>query len=157
MPTLLDETVSRLANAPAHLSLTQIAKEAGLQLSWLSDFARGRINDPGVTKVQALHDYLGSVSVYAPETLPALKYKDIPEVPHLGAVYEYWSKGVCVYIGQTGKLGCRLREHARWKELYSHSKLEIRITYVDGNAAKRLVIEAQKIKAYQPLLNKRGK
>ena len=36
----------------------EIALAAGVDYEWLAKFSQGRIFDPGVRKVQALHDFL---------------------------------------------------------------------------------------------------
>lgn len=35
-----------------------ICRETGLDYSWLSKLAQGRIRDPGVRRIQRLHDHL---------------------------------------------------------------------------------------------------
>jgi len=56
MSDLLSNTVHLLsvADEPRHV----IAKNAGVGYEWLAKFAQGRIPDPGVSRVQRLHDYL---------------------------------------------------------------------------------------------------
>lgn len=39
-------------------SIRQLAKDAGVGQRWLSDLVSGRFDDPGVKKIQRLHDYL---------------------------------------------------------------------------------------------------
>lgn len=56
--TLLDKTVALLAARPRTLTLAAIAAAAGVEKEWLAKFSKGVIADPGVRKVQALHDYL---------------------------------------------------------------------------------------------------
>lgn len=58
MPTLLDTTILLLRQRPASLELKKIAGDLEIPISWLSQFNRGLIDDPGVKRIQALHDYL---------------------------------------------------------------------------------------------------
>lgn len=62
MPTnLYDETLKLLKNRPVHLELKVIADDLGdkvLSYSWLCQFLRGKIPEPGYFKLQKLHDYL---------------------------------------------------------------------------------------------------
>ena len=51
------DTTRRLLAARKQ-SLPKIAASTGLDFEWLSKMSQGRINDPGVQKVQKLHDYL---------------------------------------------------------------------------------------------------
>lgn len=61
MPTLLlDDTITLLKQRPAYLELKQIASDLNIPISWLSQFNRGLIDDPGVKRIQALHDYLAN-------------------------------------------------------------------------------------------------
>lgn len=55
--SLLDKTRELVRNREG-LTLRQIAEGADVDFEWLSKFARGEINDPGVRKVQAVHDFL---------------------------------------------------------------------------------------------------
>jgi transcriptional regulator with XRE-family HTH domain len=41
-------------------SLRRIADESGLGFEWVSNVNQGRVMDPGVKKIQILHDYLVS-------------------------------------------------------------------------------------------------
>ena len=60
MTDLFETTKQLLAEAsePRHL----ISKHSGVGYEWLAKFAQGRMKDPGVHKVQKLHDYLSSQS-----------------------------------------------------------------------------------------------
>lgn len=56
--SLLDRTKKLLADR-GELSLRQIADGAGVGHEWLRSFAYGdRIKDPGVTRLEKLHNYL---------------------------------------------------------------------------------------------------
>jgi len=54
--TLLDLTKRLLKDSP--LTLREISVGADVGYEWLSKFAQGRIDNPGVKTVQNLHDYL---------------------------------------------------------------------------------------------------
>ena len=54
----LEETRALLRKAPREITLTRIAHDTGLQLTWLSAFERGKMIDPGIRKVQKLYNYL---------------------------------------------------------------------------------------------------
>jgi transcriptional regulator with XRE-family HTH domain len=55
--TLLD---SVLAGLQAHKGKwPDLAREAGVDYSWLTKLAQGRINDPGIQKIQRLADAMG--------------------------------------------------------------------------------------------------
>lgn len=54
--TLLEETI-QLARASSE-SANQIAKNCGLKPRWLYRLLDGDYTDPGVNKIQRLHDYL---------------------------------------------------------------------------------------------------
>lgn len=60
MTNWLEETQALLSAVPRSVTLSQIAAEADLQLSWLSAFQAGKIEEPGIKKVQKLYDYLTS-------------------------------------------------------------------------------------------------
>lgn len=53
---LLDTTI-RLLNA-SDKTLQQIANDTGLKQRWLYNLAAGKMKDPGVTKIELLHNYL---------------------------------------------------------------------------------------------------
>jgi hypothetical protein len=40
------------------MTLRELAEGAGVDFEWLSKFSRGEITDPGVSKVQRVHDFL---------------------------------------------------------------------------------------------------
>lgn len=63
--TLLDQTLELLANRPKDLTLRQIAEGAKVDFEWLSKFSRELIDDPGVKKVQAVHDFMSSCRLAA--------------------------------------------------------------------------------------------
>ncbi len=54
--SLLTKTRNRLICSDK--SYLQIYRDTGLTPNWLSMLAQGKIEDPGVNKVQKLHEYL---------------------------------------------------------------------------------------------------
>lgn len=54
--SLLEQTKTLLQTR--RQTLNQIATGANVDYSWLAKFSQGRIPDPSVRKVQAVHDYL---------------------------------------------------------------------------------------------------
>jgi len=55
---LLEQTLDMLANESR--SREEIARDTGLGKEWLSKLSRGLITDPGVSKIERLHEYLKS-------------------------------------------------------------------------------------------------
>lgn len=60
---LLSTTKTLLAQSPETQRI--IAANSGVGYQWLAKFSQGRISDPGVSKVQQLHDYLSAKSQQA--------------------------------------------------------------------------------------------
>lgn len=58
MNTQLLDTAIELVRARGEMTLRQVADGAGVDFEWLSKFSRGEIADPGVQKVQRVHDFL---------------------------------------------------------------------------------------------------
>lgn len=56
--TLRDETRTMLNNRPAHLTIDEIAIKVDVSPQWLRLLARGKIDDPGVIKIQTLYQFL---------------------------------------------------------------------------------------------------
>lgn len=56
--TWLHTTRQLLANRPRKLTLRKLARESGLPLWWLLDFSRGNTDNPGIARVNQLHDHL---------------------------------------------------------------------------------------------------
>lgn len=52
--TMYEETLALLQDA----NIQQIVEETGLKRRWLYHLKNGRWDDPGVQKIQRLHDYL---------------------------------------------------------------------------------------------------
>jgi len=53
-----DSTRDLLNERPASLTIDKIAEDLGYSSAWLRMFARGKIDDPGVCKIQTLNVYL---------------------------------------------------------------------------------------------------
>jgi hypothetical protein len=59
--TLLEKTLQLLADSPE--SLNAIAAGSNVGYEWLKKLAEGSIPNPGVIRVQSVHDYLASRAV----------------------------------------------------------------------------------------------
>jgi hypothetical protein len=55
---LLERTKALLTKLHGHFSYQDIADGSEVDREWLSKFARGEIPEPGVNKVQRVHDFL---------------------------------------------------------------------------------------------------
>jgi transcriptional regulator with XRE-family HTH domain len=53
---LLDKTTQLLADSK--LTAQQIAVGAEVDINWLAKLKQGRIKEPGVSKIQRVHDFL---------------------------------------------------------------------------------------------------
>jgi len=53
---LLQRTVELIQ--ASKLTYREIAAGSGVDIQWFAKFKQGRIGDPGVSKVQAVHDFL---------------------------------------------------------------------------------------------------
>lgn len=53
-----DRTLSLVRALPREISLTELARDCGLPLAWLTAFARGEIDDPSVNRIQCLYEHL---------------------------------------------------------------------------------------------------
>ncbi len=54
----LAATLELLNDRPASLTIDKIAEDLGFSAAWLRMVARGKIEDPGVLKIQSLNRYL---------------------------------------------------------------------------------------------------
>jgi len=157
VPTWLDDTRARLQAAPRWLTLSQIATDTGLQVSWLSAFAGNKITDPGIQKVQALYDYLCIVPTGSkPERIKFAEHKNYPADDAAAGVYVIWSNDLCVYVGTSHKMFKRLRDHARDAHIMQHGPTHVDLVYVDGNDVQRHALERTKINALAPVVNVQG-
>ncbi len=55
--SLLDRT-KKLLDARGDMSLRQIAEETGINEHWLRSFSAGRADNPGVQRLEKLHNFL---------------------------------------------------------------------------------------------------
>jgi hypothetical protein len=60
---LLERTLYLVNNAPRSITFAEMARQIDVSPSWVSAFAKDLIPDPGVRKVQALHDYLSGLQI----------------------------------------------------------------------------------------------
>lgn len=51
-------TTIQLVRARGDMTLREVAEGSDVDFEWLSKFAREEISDPGVRKVQRVHDFL---------------------------------------------------------------------------------------------------
>ena len=56
--SLRDKTRELLDNRSRKITLDDVAREAKLPRPWLKAFAEGRIDDPGVCRIQTLYEHL---------------------------------------------------------------------------------------------------
>lgn len=68
---LLAQTMALLAERKGQWPA--ICAATGLGYDWLTKLAQGRINDPGVRKIQRLHDHLSMVVRSAEHAAPAAR------------------------------------------------------------------------------------
>lgn len=55
---LLARTQDLVKSAPRNVTYTKMAEAIGCSVAWISRFADDKIPDPGVRRVQRLHDFL---------------------------------------------------------------------------------------------------
>lgn len=162
MPTLLEKTEKMLVALPRWVTLSQVASESGVKLSWLSAFASGGIEDPGVKKVQAIHDYLSVLPTNAKPSKVA--YPDAFIIQpgskrheFVSAVYEVHAEDRCLYVGSTGNFGLRIRQHKQSKKFEGLAPCFVVLTHFeDGDTIKMQKLERAKIQALRPVLNVKG-
>jgi predicted transcriptional regulator len=56
MSDLYETTLNMIRDSG--IPITRLASEAKVGQRWLADLVNGRFSDPGVKKIQRLHDYL---------------------------------------------------------------------------------------------------
>lgn len=59
--TLLERTKALVEGAPKSVTYTVMANEIGVSVGWVSRLMAGKIPNPGVVHIQALHDYLAGL------------------------------------------------------------------------------------------------
>lgn len=60
MCELYKKTIELLGNS--NIPVSSIAESTGVGLRWLYDLKAGRFSDPGVNKIQRIHDFLNASS-----------------------------------------------------------------------------------------------
>ena len=165
MPTLLDDTLTGLAKLPRWVTMSQVAKDTGVKLSWLSAFVAGQIEDPGVKKVQAINDYLKVLPAYKkPERLYLFECLDLPITPAISCVYEIMNDKILYYVGSTGDLRKRLRNHCTSGKFNQMPQALVKVTLFEVEsedmklhvANQRHALERMKIKNLNPVFNMVG-
>lgn len=58
---LLERTLHLVNSAPRSLSFAEMARQIEVSPGWVLAFAKEKIPDPGIRKVQRLHDFLINV------------------------------------------------------------------------------------------------
>lgn len=58
--SLYDRTLHLIKTRPANLTFDEIARDTDIKASWLRCFARGKIGDPSVNRIQTLYEYLSN-------------------------------------------------------------------------------------------------
>lgn len=163
MPTLLEEARDALKSAPRHLTYTRIAKDTGLTVSWLSDFANDKLQDYGIKKVEMLSDYLSCEhDTHLPTSIHVDQISSLAHHEEYDCVYTIMSNEDVIYVGSTWQLGTRLRCHMRNEKIKRLNPTHVDVIYVqrngsDNTAKLRRTIEYNRIKSLKPLLNVRGK
>lgn len=161
MTTWLEDTQELLASAPRWLSLSQIAQDTGLQVSWLSAFATHKVQNPGITKVQVLHDYLSVVPRHIrPERIKYGEHKTYADTATCRAgIYVIWSDKTCVYVGNSGDMFKRLDDHWLENRIKLHNPTHVDLIYTGEKTEfdmRRHELQHIKIRALAPLENSRS-
>lgn len=150
--TLLLITQNLLKRAPRHLTMKRIATESDVPYHWLCRFHQELIYDPGVRRVQKVHDYL----VRMPDAKPdRYLWSDITKriFPEDPGVYEIFDeRGDRIYVGRTNNISRRISEHSRNESIINASPSHILFTHIEDEEAI-FWLENTLITAYSPPLN----
>lgn len=157
----LEQTQTLLRRAPRTLTLTKIAKETGLSVSWLSDFATDKLKDYGVKKVQLLHQYLNICEPFGDRVTFEDLYK-YNKHERRNCVYFIYADDILLYIGKSATIYNRLLQHhisGKFKD-YNPTHIDL-VWFVDNDkpgedSSKAYKYEAFCINQMQPLLNLRS-
>lgn len=57
-PSRYTETLTLLRNRPRCLTLEEIGKRANVTIHWLERLSQGKINEPGIHKVERVYAFL---------------------------------------------------------------------------------------------------
>jgi hypothetical protein len=60
---LLERTLQLVAERPRTCTFEVLSKETGIPATWLKHFARGKIDDPGVIRVEKLYVFFTKASL----------------------------------------------------------------------------------------------
>lgn len=160
MANWLEDTYRRLAEAPRWITFSQIAQDTGLQVSWLSAFAAKKINEPGIVKVQCLHEYLSNIDKFIrPSRMDFTAALEVdPHTEETSGVYVIYAGNVCLYIGSSKQVFKRLRDHSRKRDIMSHNPTHVDFQFISEDAFGNLrrTIERARIKALKPMFNVMG-
>lgn len=157
MSSWLEEAHKKLAGLPRWVTLSQIALDTGLQVSWLSAFASGKISDPGIRKVQKLNDYLDLLPTKLKPTRIKFgeQYRAHPDNDSAG-VYIIWANDLCVYVGTSQGMLTRLCDHTNNDKILAYKPTHIDLIHVDDNGYRK-ELERIKIKSLNPVVNIKGR
>ena len=153
---LLARTQHLVKSAPRHVTYTMMASAIGVSVAWISRFADDKIPDPGVRRVQALHDYLAGKPGEIGDRISFEDWKQW-KPNRRSCVYLVFEGDVCLYIGCTVDFVIRMRGHEQSKKFEAHNPSHIDFVWFEDGAAtcghdvRRC--ERNLIKQHKPLLN----
>lgn len=160
MSNWLEDTYRRLAEVPRWITLSQIAQDTGLQVSWVSAFAAKKIEEPGIVKTQRLHEYLSNIDKFArPSRMNFAAALEIdPHTEESSGVYIVYAGNVCLYVGSSKQIFKRLRDHARKRDFMAETPTHVDLQFIGDDAYGNLrrSIERARIKALKPKFNVMG-
>lgn len=154
---LLARTQQLVKEAPRHVTYTMMATAAGVSVAWVSRFADDKIPDPGVKRVQALHDYLAGRPGEIGNRLDFEEWKRWKPKRH-SCVYAVFEGDVCLYVGCTVDFVNRMRGHEQTKKFAGHNPTHIEFVWYHEEAVtcadEVRKCEKKLIKLHKPILNK---
>lgn len=154
MANWLEDTYRRLAEVPRWITLSQIAQDTGLQVSWVSAFAAKKIEEPGIVKVQRLHEYLSNIDKFArPSRMSFISALEVdPTTDNTAGVYTVYAGSVCLYIESSKQVFKRIRDHAKKRDFMLEAPTHIDFQFINNDAFGNLrrTIERARIKAFKP-------
>lgn len=160
MSNWLEDTYRRLAEVPRWITLSQIAQDTGLQVSWVSAFAARKIEEPGIVKVQRLYEYLTNVDKFSrPSRINFAAALEVdPHTEGTSGVYSVYAGNICLYVGSSKQVFKRIRDHARKRDFMSEEPTHIDFQFIEDDAFGKLrqAVERARIKALKPKLNVMG-
>ena len=60
--TLNEKTLKLLRNRPNFIKFKQIEEDTGIPKGWMYMYAKGKITDPSVNRIEILHKYLTEIT-----------------------------------------------------------------------------------------------